>query len=41
MEKIQEAIALARAAGVVVIAAEVDQQLGTTSPASTPRDRET
>ena len=39
MEKIQEAIALARAAGVVVIAAEVDQQLGTTSQVSTERER--
>lgn len=39
MEKIQEAIAIARTAGVVVIAAEVNQQLGTQSLVSTERER--
>jgi biopolymer transport protein ExbD len=38
MEKIQEAIALARGAGVRVIAAVTDQTLGTTSAVSTERE---
>ena len=37
MEKIQEAIAMARQAGVAVIAAVTDQVLGTTSAVSTER----
>jgi biopolymer transport protein ExbD len=39
MEKIQEAIALARGAGVAVIAAVTDQRLGTVSQVSTERER--
>ena len=37
MEKIQEAITMARAAGVAVIAAVTDQVMGTTSAVSTER----
>ena len=37
MEKIQEAISMARAAGVAVIAAVTDQKFGTTSAVSTDR----
>jgi biopolymer transport protein ExbD len=39
MDKIQDAIALARGAGVAVIAAVTDQQLGTVSRVSTERER--